>query len=45
MFKVIITDKVGAPPRFKFVQTEEQAWKAVTEAMRLGAYSATFERV
>ena len=45
MFKVIITQKVGESPRFKFVKTEEEAWSAVTKALKEGAYKATFERV
>jgi hypothetical protein len=45
MFEVSITWKVGTFPVKSYVNTEEEAWSAVNEALANGAYKAEFRRV
>lgn len=45
MFEVLITWKVGTFPIKSFVNTEEEAWNAVNNALKQGAYRAEFNRI
>lgn len=45
MFEVSITKKINEFPITFFVETEEEAWKAVATALKNGAYKATFIKV